>query len=350
MLIPQKLMDLAPYDPTEGMPEVKLDANESFLTLPEEIMNKVLKVVSDVMFNRYPDPGAYELCCAAADYFDVKPEQVVAGNGSDELISVIVNSFFEKGSKILVTKPDFSMYKFYAEMAEIDVVSIDKRDRLLVPEEVISVAKKENVSAVFFSNPCNPTGCGITREQVLLIASELPDVLIVADEAYMDFWNQSILGDISNLKNVIVLRTCSKAFGLAGLRLGFAIGCVELIDLIRKAKSPFNVNSVTQAAACVVLKEKDYLKKAIDDIISSREALQKKLSVLAANMPGKLKVLQSSANFVLVETVYADAVFEDLSNRDIKVRKFPGLLRITAGSNEENEKLIAAMADIMNNC
>jgi len=100
----------------------------------------------------------------------------------------------------------------------------------------------------------------------------------------------------------------------------------------------------------LIFKEKDYLKKAIDDIISSREALQKKLSVLAANMPGKLKVLQSSANFVLVETVYADAVFEDLSNRDIKVRKFPGLLRITAGSNEENEKLIAAMADIMNNC
>lgn len=349
MRIAKKLKDLAPYDPTEGMPEVKLDANESFLSLPEDIKKKVNLAISNVLFNRYPDPSTIELCKIAADYFGVGHDQIVAGNGSDELISILVNSFLEKGSKILVTAPDFSMYKFYAQMAEIEIVSVAKKNRTIDCQELIETAKCNCVDAVFFSNPCNPTGCGITREQVIKIANNLPEALIIVDEAYMDFWDQSILGNIDELENVIVLRTCSKAFGLAGVRLGFAIARKELIDLIKKAKSPFNVNSVTQAVACAVLSEKDYLKSAIEKIVSSREELQAELAALAKRVPDKIKVLESVANFVIVESAFTDVIFNELSKRDIKVRKFPGFLRITAGSKDENKKLISAITEIITN-
>lgn len=345
MMIPEKLKNLAPYDPTMGLPEVKLDANESFLTLPDYIMEKVNKAVSDVLLNRYPDPCADELCRAAADYFGVKPDQVVASNGSDEMISIIMNCFLDKGSRVLVTKPDFSMYAFYAQMAEMELVVMDKADRQLNPRALISKAKESRANAVLFSNPCNPTGNGISREQVLEIAKALPDALVVVDEAYMDFWDQSIMGDFEDYDNVIILRTCSKAFGLAGIRLGFAIAKEEIIDLIRKAKSPFNVNSVTQAIAACVIKEKEYLKSAIADIVNSREALQNELKAL--EITGKIKVLPSCANFSLVETEYADAIYSQLDKQGIKIRKFPGVLRITAGSDEENAKLIGALADIL---
>lgn len=350
MRIPQKLRDLAPYDPTEGMPRVKLDANESFIKLPDEIMKKVMSVVEQVLLNRYPDPGTHKLRKVAADYFSIKPEQIIAGNGSDELISIIVNCFLEKGSKILVTKPDFSMYAFYAQMAEVEVVAIDKTNRKIDVDELINAAIKNNVKAVFFSNPCNPTGTGITREQVLEIAKALPEVLVVADEAYMDFWNQSVIGDIESLDNLIVLRTCSKAFGLAGVRLGFAIAKKEIIDLIMKAKSPFNINSVTQAVATVVLQEKEFLKNAINDIINSRESLQNELEKLAEKMPDKLKVLPSCANFVLVESEYTDVVFNELVKSDIVIRKFPGIMRITAGTKAENEELVKEISNILQNC
>lgn len=350
MRIPQKLRDLAPYDPTEGMPAVKLDANESFLSLPEEIADKVNKAVSKVLLNRYPDPMTKDVCKTAADYFGVEYDQIVTGNGSDELISILVNSFLEKGSKILVTKPDFSMYAFYAAMAEVEVVTVPKTDRSVDIKRLVAEAKAQEVSAVFFSNPCNPTGCGIAREDVLSIAKQLPESLIVVDEAYMDFWNQSILGDIGSLENVIVLRTCSKAFGLAGIRLGFAIARKEIIDLIKKSKSPFNINSMTQAAACAVLEEKEYLKSAIEEIVASRDELQNELMSVAEEIPGKIKVLPSVANFVIVESEFAQVIFEKLAERDIIVRKFPTFLRITAGSKEENKKLIAAIREILANC
>ena len=350
MRIPQKLRDLAPYDPTEGMPAVKLDANESFLSLPDNIANKVSKAVSEVLLNRYPDPMTKDVCKAAANYFGVEYDQIVAGNGSDELISILVNSFLEKGSKILVTKPDFSMYAFYAEMAEVEVISTPKTERNIDVKALISEAKAQRADAVFFSNPCNPTGGGITREEVISISKELPETLVVVDEAYMDFWNQSILGDITALDNVIVLRTCSKAFGLAGIRLGFAIARKEIIDLIKKAKSPFNINSMTQVAACAVLEEKEYLRSAIDEIVASREELQMELLEVAKSTNGKIKVLPSYANFVIVESLLAEAIFEKLMERDIVVRKFPTFLRITAGSRDENKKLVAAMREILADC
>ena len=166
----------------------------------------------------------------------------------------------------------------------------------------------------------------------------------------MDFWDQSILGDIPALENVIVLRTCSKAFGLAGIRLGFAIARRELADLIRKAKSPFNVNSITQAVACTVLREKDFLHSATGAIIASREVLQREMDALSAEYPEKLALLPGCANFVLVETKYAAEIYAALSERDIKVRKFPDLLRITAGSDAENAKLMSALREIIENC
>ena len=250
MNIPKKLEALAPYDAQSGAPAVKLDANESFLPLPGELLEKIQAEIAGVAFHRYPDPGAQQVCAAAAELFGVEPAQVVAGNGSDELISVLFTCFLDKGSKVLICDPDFSMYRFYGAMAEMEIVDAGRRGGAPDPEEIVRCAQKYDVSAVIFSNPCNPTGKGLHREAVLELIRSLPEVLIVVDEAYMDFWDQSIgRGCAPPFPTRSCFAPAPRPLGLRGIRLGLAIGGEAMIDLVKKAKSPYNVNALTQAAA-----------------------------------------------------------------------------------------------------
>ena len=310
-------------------------------------MEKIQAEIAGVAFHRYPDPGAQQVCAAAAELFGVEPAQVVAGNGSDELISVLFTCFLDKGSKVLICDPDFSMYRFYGAMAEMEIVDAGKRGGAPDPEEIVRCAQKYDVSAVIFSNPCNPTGKVLHREAVLELIRSLPEVLIVVDEAYMDFWDQSIVEDVASFSNALVLRTCSKAIGLAGIRLGLAIGGEAMIDLVKLAKSPYNVNALTQAAALAVLREKEYLRRATEQIVESRKALMRALAELARAYPEKLTVSETVTNFVLVESPQVQMIYDRLLRRGIRVRKLQDTLRITAGSHEENQALIAQLQEIL---
>ncbi len=218
-----KVKNLTPYEPISGTYEIRLDANESFLTFPEEIENEMVEALKNTALNRYPDPMATKLVKGFADYFDVNADCVTAGNGSDEIISVIMimNAFLQKGDRILTLEPDFSMYRFYAEIAECESVKYQKDENLDVNiDDVISLANKENVRIVIFSNPCNPTSRIVTKDDVRKLINSV-DSLVVLDEAYMDFAeDESLLGEFKNYDNLIILKTCSKALGSAALRLG----------------------------------------------------------------------------------------------------------------------------------
>ena len=177
-------------------------------------------------------------------YYGVSADYVTAGNGSDELISVIVGTFLSKGDKLLTVMPDFSMYGFYADLAGVTVITQEKNEDLNIGSgcALYQDSQAGKADCIMFSNPCNPTGQGLSREEVRRLVTSV-DCLVVLDEAYMDFYTESLMGEAEQYDNLIILRTCSKALGLAAVRLGFAVANQTLTAVIRAAKSPYNVNS-----------------------------------------------------------------------------------------------------------
>lgn len=339
----QKLRDLTPYDPLAGKFKIRLDANESFLQPDKHMKAKMLESISKIEFNRYPDPTARTVCHAFADYYGINPALVTAGNGSDELISILANCFFAKGEKVLTVSPDFSMYRFYSMLAELDSVVMQKEsDLTFCPEKLLQKAISENVVGVLLSNPCNPTSHGLEKNQVLWLAGKLSEkgILLILDEAYMDFWNQSVLPQVAEYDNLILLRTCSKAIGLAAIRLGFAVANPTLTQAMQSAKSPYNVNSMTQAVATVALEDRAYLDHCMMQIKQSREDLFVGITHLSQKYPNEIMVHKPVTNFVFVKTGHNQELFGWLLDQSVAIRYMGEYLRITAGSPDENQEVL----------
>lgn len=344
--ISDKMKKIEPYVPNEAHYKIKLDANESSIPVSSAIRQEIAQAICENLLNRYPDPLSTEICRNFAELYHVKPEQVVAGCGSDELINVIISFFLEEKDKILCFSPDFAMYGFYAQVHGNRCVTIQKgEDMVLTPQMIIENAKREKPKMILFSNPCNPTGIGLMKEEVLEVLQNV-ECLVVVDEAYMDFWNQSVLDEIENYDNLIVLRTCSKAFSMAGLRLGFAVAKKELIDEIKKAKSPYNVNILTQIAAPIIFAHAREVRTGVVAIIENRKYVYNKLKEFAKDKEG-FRIYKSGTNFLYFKCSHADEIFEELKKSDIIIRHFNnGYLRISIGTQQEMdfvlEKLIAA--------
>ena len=343
-LIPEKVQTLKPYgfEDTSGC-TIKADANESFVSLPDDLRAKLAEIAQNALFNRYPDPLSTDACTAYGAYVGVDSRYITAGNGSDELLMIIINSLLSRGDKLLVAEPDFSMYRFYANLAEVEAVNIGKdADYCLSADALKKAAKECGAKAIMFSNPCSPTGQALSREEVLDCVDSCPDVLWIVDEAYMDFWDEPTHKDALTRGNMIVLRTCSKAVGLAALRLGFAICGDTLTEALRKAKSPANVNALTNAMAAAVLSDRSYLRSACMRIRQATARLYAGLKA-AEETYGVIRALPTKANFVFVETADAAAAQEYLKQRAILVRRLGTRLRITACGETDNEAIISAI-------
>lgn len=341
----EKIRNLKPYDPISGEYAVRLDANESFFGLPEDLRQEFAHIASELVLNRYPDPLSTEVCKAFADYYQVPAENVTAGNGSDELISIICNSFLEKCDAFLTLEPDFSMYRFYGVIAEGVPVTLQKPENLQIDvDEVIRVCREKDIKLLIFSNPCNPTSLGLGREEVRRLITSI-DALVVLDEAYMDFWDQSLLPEFDQYDNLLILRTCSKAFGGAALRLGFAVGALPLTNALKAVKSPYNLNSFTQAAGAALLRRKEESKAALAEILLSKKELLDGVKTLAERFPGEMEVFESDTNFVFIRTGKYAEIFRYMLEKGIAIRKFAGYLRITAGTREENRAVLDALQE-----
>jgi histidinol-phosphate aminotransferase len=340
----RKTRNFIPYQPTQGNYRVRLDANESFLLPTDEDRIAMASAAADVALNRYPDPLATDLCSDFANLYSISSDYVTAGNGSDELISIIYSALLEKGEKVLTLTPDFSMYGFYSSIAETICVNLSKREDLTIDVDlVLKAIKEEKIRMIIFSNPCNPTSLGLKASEVRRLITGT-DALVVVDEAYMDFWDQSLIKEAHEYDNLIILRTCSKALGLAALRIGFAIANTKLTQILRAAKSPYNVNSVTQAMARVVLKNSLYKTVYNDILIVSRDMLIDGLRKLESEDLID-KVYDSCTNFAYIKLDDAEGVFDWLADRGIIVRKLGNnFLRITAGREEENKEVVSAMS------
>lgn len=344
--INDKLRALSAYAPVEAEGCVRLDANESFLSLPEEIVSEAKAALDTLRFNRYPDPAAGELCRAFGEYYGVDPGHVVAANGSDELISVIFSGFLMRGEAFATLEPDFSMYAQGGHLAEGRHVAISKPGWAIDVDRVIDACNKEDVRLLIFSNPCNPTSLVLQKEQVRKLVRGI-NGLVVLDEAYMDFSRESLLGEEENFDNLIILRTCSKAMGMAALRLGFAIARPELANALRAAKSPYNVNSLSQALGARVLSRPDLLKEALGHILTSRKELLGGLTEIGAKYPGRFILLPGETNFAALDMDGGKEAQEKLLRRGVAVRYTGGLLRVTCGAPEENRAFLTKFAEIL---
>ncbi|MGN0642164.1 MAG: pyridoxal phosphate-dependent aminotransferase [Huintestinicola sp.] len=344
----KKLRNLDAYDPIEGDYMVRLDANESCFNINDKIGDLIGDAVKQTALNRYPDSLAENVSRVFAGFYGIPADYVTAGNGSDELISVITSTFLEKGDTVLTLSPDFSMYAFYGNMYELKVRNIQKNEDLTIDvQKVIDTCNNCDVKAVIFSNPCNPTSLGLTRREIERLVKNV-FCLVIIDEAYMDFWSESVIDLVDEYDNLIVLKTCSKAMGLAALRLGFAVAGPTITHALRAVKSPYNVNAVTQAAAAAVMKQKPLIMENTAEIIHSRKFLQSEISALAKKYDIIDKVYDSVTNFVFVKTSAAKRIHEDLLKRSVAVRGMGNnYLRITAGTEEENACFLSCFEEIL---
>lgn len=340
----KKIKELEPYEPISGTYNIRLDANECPVNYPPELMEQVREAVDNVLFNRYPDPLAVELINSFSEYYGIDSKYVTAGNGSDELIFLIESAFMEKGDKMLVVAPDFSMYKFYSSICETECETFIKDEELNIDiDALIRKINDDKINLVIFSNPCNPTGQGITADEARKLVSSV-NALVILDEAYMDFWNQSLLNEVQNYSNLIIFRTASKAIGSSALRLGFAVANETISKAIKAVKSPYNVNSISQAVGTVIYKNKEYLENRKNLIVNNKEMLYNDLTKLADNRDD-FKVYNSCANFIFIKTPFGKDLWEFLKANSIVIRYMGEFIRISVGTKKENAEVIRCIKE-----
>jgi len=341
------LKELKPYDPHEMPYKVKLNANENPYGLPEEIIKEILRKAKNLEYSRYPNVNSVKLSETVSSFLGLNRDNIVIGNGSDELIDYLIKAFSEKGRKVITTAPSFAMYKIYSIVNGSNFVQIplSQSNFSLNEDKILEEAKKENSSIVFLAYPNAPTGNYFVEDKIIKIIEE-SGCLVVVDEAYYEFGKKTFVPLISRYDNLVILRTFSKAYSIASLRVGYLLSNPEIINEVRKVKSPFNVNAFSQLAAQVVFKNKEVLKDSIEKIIRERERLIDRINKITP-----FKAHSSQTNFVLVEAGSkedTDLVYNNLLEQGILVQTVSDpvfsssryFLRITVGNKEENDILI----------
>ncbi len=336
-LVRPSVCGLRAYSAKEIPCKVKLDANESPYAYDSR---KIAKLAAAIRTNRYPDPESRELRKAAGKRFGVSSENILQGNGSDELIYYLIAAF---SGPVLFPVPTFSMYGIISRaLGETDIaVPLDGEFDIDL-ERTLRVVKKEKPKLIFLSSPNNPTGNCFSSERILKII-ETSKGIIVVDEAYQPFSSEKgFLPLLKDYPNLVIMRTLSK-IGLAALRVGFLIADPQIIREVNKVRLPFNVNSFSQAIATAALKDRG-LDSAIRNIVSERN----RLFLAMAKIDG-IKPYPSEANFVLFEVKDPVATYNALLKKGVLVRNLAdsmkGCLRVTVGTPEENTVFLKALKE-----
>ena len=337
----QSVKELQPYVVNPVVCSVKLDANEG----NKDLFKDLIKDIGDDFYlNLYPDDNYTELKEAIVNYIGCKIENISVGNGSSELLDLCVKTFVDTNELILSLDPTFSMYSIYAKIVNSRYIGAGEgNDFTINVDDVIKSIKENNPKLTIICNPNNPTGTTIKRDDVLRIVKSTDNVVIV-DEAYMEFSNESVVDEIENYDNLIVVKTMSKAFSMAGIRTGYLIANEELVKTIEKVRPPYNLNSISALLATKALKQKDKMLSYVENLKVEREKIYEKLIAMG------VKAYKSGANFVFFSSK-VDNLAEKLIDNDVLIRKFGGKLdnyyRVTVGSPKENEAFLNAMKKIV---
>lgn len=351
---------ITPYEPGRPIEEVarelgldpdsisKLASNEN----PLGISPKALQAVRDAAPEafRYPDGGAFYLREKLAARFGVERAQVILGNGSNEILEFIGHCFMAPGRSIVVSAHAFVIYKLIARMFGCDVIETPATAGLGHDLHAMAAAVRNDTAAVFVCNPNNPTGTMVDPAQVEAFLDDVPrDVLVVFDEAYAEIAlgpMPDTLNSVTTRPNCIMLRTFSKAYGLAGLRLGFGIGPKPLINALQKPRQPFNVNRLAQEAAIAAMDDRAFIEQTRALCADSKEYLEK----ACRNM--NLEFVPAFANFMLIRVGDGAAVTRALTEAGVIVRPMAGYglpehIRVSFGAMSENQRFVNALAAIL---
>ncbi len=339
-----KMKNRKTYEVDTNDYKIRLDANESYIDPGKLFKEEIEKAITAISLNRYPDDTYLSLRTAFGSYYGIPPELVVAGNGSDELLGFLIGGFLMKEETLLTFTPDFSMYKVFADLYESRMVQVDKPPQEAFTGDYIrKMAVECNARMILFSNPASPISNVISREEIETLLKQT-DALVVVDEAYMDFGEDSVLSLVGKYDNLLVLKTCSKAFGCAAIRLGFAAASKEVATALNTVRPPYNLNSITAAIGTLIYSKTDYIKGAISKIKAGRESLYRELLLLEEKGIIK-KVHASHTNCIYIETKDAEKIYEELRARSILIRKFENALRVTIGTEEENKSFLLALKE-----
>lgn len=360
-LAKESVLTIKPYQPGKpieevarelGMPEsdiIKMASNENPLGASPLGVQAIKDAAEGV--NLYPDGGCYYLKNDLAEHLNVKPENLILGNGSNEVLQIIGDTFVQPEDEVIYAKQAFVVYTLTTKIASATAVTVDLKD---YTHDLEAMADRitDKTKVIFIANPNNPTGTMLTADQVDDFMKKVPDdVLVVFDEAYYEYVERDdypqTLDYVRDGRTVITLRTFSKIYGLAGLRIGYGISNPEVIDIMNKVRQPFNVSSVAQAAARASLRDRDHVAKSVKSNREGRQYLYGELKRIG------LDFVPSETNFILVNLKQSGAdVMSEMLKEGVIIRpmtgyEFPDSVRITVGTAEQNERLVASLEKVL---
>lgn len=359
MLPKEQIKGLPVYKPGKPIAEVKreynltevikLASNENPFGHSSNVQQAILNESSHI--GVYPDGAAYELRSALAAFYQLDKSCFVFGNGSDEVISMIARVYLTKGTNTIMATPTFPMYKLNAMIEEAEVIEVPLDNGTHNLNGMKSQVNEET-RVIWICNPNNPSGTYNSYDELVAFLNDVPDhVLVVLDEAYCEYATaedySSSIPLLGRYPNLLILRTFSKIYGLAGLRIGYGIGSPEVMDLLNRVRSPFNTSSVAQAAAVAALEDQSYV-----EICCQKNRLGLEQFYKACDKLG-LFYYPSEGNFILIDMKRpGNQVFEELLSKGIIVRSgealgFPSFIRITIGNEEQNNKIISAISQLV---
>lgn len=339
-LLRDNIKRLVPYssarDEFKGEASIYLDANENSFGSP-----------LPTAYHRYPDPLQWKVKYKLADIKGVPPQNIFLGNGSDEAIDILYRAFCRPGiDNVLLCPPTYGMYEVSANINDITVRKATLTEDFQLDLPAMEAAIDENTKLVFICSPNNPTANAIRREDIEMILNNF-DGIVVVDEAYINFSKQkTLISELTEYPNLVILQTLSKAWGLAALRVGMAFASEDIINVFNKIKPPYNINQASQELALEALGNIEQVNAWIRETVQERNKLEQALNALSIVE----KVFPSDANFLLVKVNDAKGIYNQLVEQGIivrdrsKVELCAGCLRITVGTPEENVQLIQALA------
>jgi histidinol-phosphate aminotransferase len=337
---------MAPYSPPTGnrIDKVRLDFNENTVGCSPRLVEFLQQQITPERLAVYP--SYHDVKDTLADYFHVQPDEFTLTNGTDEAIQVFINTYIDDGDEVLIPKPSYAMYRFYAEVAGAKIKEVEyPAPRYEFPLDQLLLNITPETRAVCISNPNNPTGTGISLDEVEKIIQAANHAAVLIDEAYFEFSGITALPWINKYPNLFVSRTFSKVYGMAALRVGCLFSNRDNVAFLQKAQSPYSVNMLAALAAQEAVKDVDYVRNYVTEALAARDLLSSGLAKL--NIP----FIPSEANFVLANFgSRAIEIRDTLRSHAILVRdrsyEAPGCVRITVGSRAQAQRVLDELGAI----
>ncbi len=341
------VLQMAPYSPpTAGRQgKLRLDFNENTVGCSPRVLLALKRSVTREHLAVYPEYGAARQKLAA--FFGVSAEELLFTNGTDEAIQVVVNTYVDDGDPVMILPPSYAMYRFYAEVAGAHICEVPYRPvDLAFPLDELLEAITPETRAVLIANPNNPTGSAVDLEGIRRILDRAENASVLIDEAYFEFSGITSLGLLRDHPNLFVSRTFSKVYGMAGLRLGCLFSQAGNLAWLRKAQSPYSVNSLAVLCAAEAVEDQDYVQKYVAEALESRRLLCRALDRL------RIPYYPSAANFVLARLGDRSIEIRDrLREKGVLVRdrsyEIPGCVRITVGKKAQLRRFLAALREVL---